>query len=38
MEMATLQRYLEKSNEKLNINSENLNYFAYLLSKRTIFQ
>ena len=38
MEMATLQRYLEKSNEKLNIKSEIFNYCAHRLSMRTIFQ
>ncbi len=38
MEMATLQRYLEKSNEKLNIKSVIFNYFGHHLSKKIIFQ
>ena len=37
MEMATLQRYLEKSNEKLNIKSKIFNYFARHLLAKTIF-
>ena len=37
MGMATLQRYLEKSNEKLNIKSEIFNFFAHHPSMRTIF-
>ena len=38
MGMATLQRYLEKSNEKLNIKSENFKYFGHPQSMRTVFQ
>ena len=38
MKMSTLRSYLEKSNEKLNIKSEILNYFAHRLSMKTTFQ
>ncbi len=38
MGKATLQRYLEKSNEKLNIKSDIFNFFSHHLSKKTIFQ
>ncbi len=38
MGKATLQRYLEKSNEKLNIKTDIFNFFSHHLSKKTIFQ
>ena len=38
MGKATLQRYLEKSNEKLNIKADIFNFFSHHLSKKTIFQ
>ena len=38
MGMATLQRYLEKSNEKLNIKSVIFKNFVHHLPKKTIFQ